>query len=281
MSTKLFKRNWCVTVDTLRLPKPVDITFKVEKSIKSEPNTCELKIYNLTKEHRKQLTESKKVSVRLEAGYENALTAIFIGELRNIYTQRDGTDLITVIEGKDAGRSYQSARVNRSFPAGTKYEVVAKACAQAMGIDQGNVDDAIAAARITGLGTVYPEGTTTYGPASRALTRVLSSAGLTWSVQDGVLQVLRGGRALQSTSVLLNSGTGLIESPVIDITKKKKKETQVVTAKMLIIPGVYPGRQLRIQSDVVTGTFRADKLTYIGDTRGSDWYIEADCKQLI
>ena len=49
--------------------------------------------------------------------------------------------------------------------------------------------------------------------AAEQLTELCRSAGLEWSVQSGVLQLLPRGRALQRSAVVLSSDTGLVGSP--------------------------------------------------------------------
>ena len=277
---KLFNRNWSIRLNDRKFDKPIDIAFKVEKSIKSEPNTCELRIWNLSEAHRKELTAADKVAVRIDAGYVEGITTIFNGELRYVHVERDGADLITVIEGKDGGHAYQTARINRSVPAGTSVENVLRLCAEAMGVGLGNVLDSIRNSRIGNVGAKYTEGKVLSGPVARILTTLLNSAGMTWSIQDGNLQVLDRGRARQDTSVLLTPDTGLVEA-VLDLTKKKKRQVQVVKVKTLMVPGIYPGRQLRVRSETIQGAYRADKLIYTGDTKEGDWYIDIECKELV
>jgi hypothetical protein len=49
---------------------------------------------------------------------------------------------------------------------------------------------------------------------------------------------------------------------------------------MLLVPDVYPGRQIRVESVDLSGAFRVEKVTYSGDSAGQDWYIRAECIEL-
>ena len=75
------RRAHKLTIDNFEL-SGLSITFKVTKSLKPEPNTCNLKIFGLSETHRRQLETSKAVPVRLEAGYKNALIVVDVRRIR-------------------------------------------------------------------------------------------------------------------------------------------------------------------------------------------------------
>jgi hypothetical protein len=104
------------------------------------------------------------------------------------------------------------------------------------------------------------------------LTALTRSAGLEWSIQDGNLQLLDRGKALAGTSLLLNSDTGLLDSPTVD-------NEGVLTAKMLMIPGVRCGGLVTIDAKRIKGTYRIEKATWSGDTSSTDWYVEINAKR--
>lgn len=264
--SSLYDRDWRVTVGTLQVDRPIDVAFHAEKTVRGEPNTAAIRIWNLAESNRRQVSEAHRKVVRLEAGYVGARHVVFQGEVRRAWTERDGADLVTVIEAAEGGRSYAAARINRSYPPGTSKATVVRDLVTALGLGLGNSAEAA-------TGT-YSAGTVVSGLASAELTGVLASLGYGWSVQAGAIQVLRNGQALQGTSVFLSPDTGLVGSPVVDADG-------TLTCKMLIMPDVYPGRQLRIESEAIRGPWRAVKCTYEGDSFTEAWYIEAECKELV
>jgi hypothetical protein len=62
----------------------LDMAFEVNKNLKAEANTCEVKILNLSLKNREILSSYKRVPVILEAGYKGFLQPIFVGDMCNI-----------------------------------------------------------------------------------------------------------------------------------------------------------------------------------------------------
>lgn len=272
----LRKRSWRVTVGNLRFVG-LDISFDVEKTIQRTPNKLSLRIYNLPVDARRELdqlsttkrTRAAKILVELEAGYEEARPLIFRGDLRTSASVREGADWLTTLESEDGGASVRWSRVNRSFPPGTRVDAVIRACADAMGVGVGNLDSVVSTAQLDGSGSTYSAGTVLSGPAPDELEGVLRSVGMTYSIQDDVLQILRRGRALQTTAVLLSSGTGLVDVPA-------RQADGTMRFRSLLIPDLYPGRQVQLQTSEVRGLFRITKAKYTGDTAGDPWYVECE-----
>lgn len=277
---RLFQRVWRVRVDTLQF-RGLDISFEVEKSTKAEPNKASIRVWNLTQDHRRQLEAMSvrrgqgRIKVELEVGYGGTEQTglIFRGDFRRAPSSAEGPDWVTELEGSDGGGAVLWSRVNRSFPAGTTVEAVVRACADAMGVGAGNSREVMARARLEGGGDTFPEGTVLSGSAAEELGHLLRSIGLRYSIQDGVLQVLERGQALQSTAVRLSPQTGLIDTPVTNADG-------TVSATCLLIPDIYPGRQVRFDGVDQAGFYRVEKAKYQGDTFGTEWYIHMECQPL-
>ena len=272
--TRLRQREWRIDVHNRRF-QDIDCQFEVVKKLGHAPNTCKITLFNLTESLRGELAQLSRVRVRIVAGYVGDSAVIFNGDLRHVTTGRSDTDILTVIEGNDGGAAYLTARINQSFAPGAAISTVVRACVSAMGLGLGNAAAAIAGARFEqGRGTSFGAGTTLSGSASRELTEVLRSVGMTWSIQNGAVQLLQRGEATRRTAVLLNERTGLLGSPHAERDGRVK-------AMMLLIPGVGPGQQLRIESEFVTGNFRVREAKFSGETDGEDWSILTDNEPLI
>lgn len=268
---ELFDRRVVVRVGSLEL-RDLDVTFDIERSLKPEPNTCSLKLYNLNVDHRSQIESLATVPVIVEAGYQGSGTSVlFHGDLRNAATSREGPDLITTIESGDGESGHARSRIHRSFGSETSVEAVLRELARAMQVGIGNAIEAIRAVSLETGPALFRDRVVLSGGVAAELEQLLRSCGLEYSVQGGALQVLRRGQPLAGTAVLLSPATGLIDSPVKELDDKKKP---IVTAKCLIIPDVYPGRLVKIESERLTGQFRIEHAKYAGDTAGADWSIE-------
>src|SRR5690606_14646912 len=118
------------------------------------------------------------------------------------------------------------------------------------------------------------EGTTVSGAAADSLTAILHAAGLRWSVQDGVVWIApRGARAPQPDSVLVRDGSGLAGPPSISTEG-------LLEIRMFLIPDVYPGRHIRVESERIKGPWQVERAVYVGDSRSDEWTITCECKEL-
>lgn len=250
--------------------------FKVEKTVKPEPNTCEVSIYNLSAEQRAQIEELRPkkgvktgVPILIEAGYQETGTSqIFLGDLRTVYSKREPADWVTTLETGDGEKASGTARINVSFGPKTLPATALRAIVKALGVGKGNSEKAVQALQRQGK-VLFPHGVTLSGSAAFHMTNFCKSADLEWSIQDGALQILDRGKTLAGTAIRLSSRSGLVESPSID-------QKGVLTCKMLMTPDVRPGSLLVLDALTVKGNYRVQKASYSGDTHGDDWTIEVE-----
>lgn len=275
----LFDRRVTVTVDTIEFTG-LDVAFKVEKTLKPQPNTCELSIWNLTADHQAQLEQLRPrakgavttgVPCKIEAGYKDATSLVWLGDLRTVDTVRDGPDWITHLTSGDGAQAWKNAKLHVSYGPKTSLETALRAMARALGVGEGNLGKVVKNLKMAGS-AIFPHGTVISGPVSRELQAFAASADLEVSVQDGALQFIDRGKALAGTALLLNDSTGLLDSPTVD-------NEGVLTAKMLMIPGVRCGGLVTIDAARIKGTYRIEKATWSGDTSSTEWEIEINAKR--
>lgn len=245
----------------------LDCTFRVRKNLKQEPNKCELDIYNLSDSSRRLLETPNKLVLRLEAGYPDAISQLYLGEVRAAQSIKDGPDIITHIESGDSEKEMQSAHINLSIGPKVPADVALTAIARSLGVGLGNVQKAAAKLRSKGSAP-FGQGSLVFGSATRALDDFCRSADLEWSVQDGVLQILDRGKALEGSAVLLSPSTGLVGSPSVD-------HKGVVSFTALIQPDLHPGKKVTFDSQSVKAGqgYRIQECEYSGDSSGSEWYV--------
>lgn len=269
--SRLFGRAWSITIDTLQLTGH-RAQFQIRKSLKPEPNTCNLQIWGLNSAHRSQLAElrpekgaTRGIPVRIEAGYEEATTLLWLGDLRTVESTYDQSGWVTVLGAGDGEKAVQNSRIGESFGAKTDAGTALRAAAKALGVDAGNVDAVASRIKLGSQGTRYQSGRVLYGPTARVIDDIARSADLEWSIQDGALQFVDRGKVLSGSAVYLSSNTGLVGSPTVDNEGK-------LSATSLIIPDLKPGRLLVIESKSVRGNFRVESAEWSGDTWEGDWY---------
>ena len=280
---RLADRVWSVDIGTTRIrnvdgARELSVIFEVAKSLEREPNTATVRIANLSRSTRRSMEEAEDPQVTLRAGYPDLDDIIFVGDARDIWSERDGTEVWTNIEAEDGGRSYRTAEIERSFEADTSVETVIRYCAEAMGVGLGNTTVAIDGATLTQADDRYAEGITLSGPAWRQLDRVCRSCSLRWSVQNGVLQLRGSGRPAVTRAILLRPGSGLVGSPTRG-KKEPRQEHASYSVRSLLIPGLYPGRVVRVESEEVNADLLCRRARYSGDTRGEDWFADLEVQE--
>lgn len=290
---ELRQRDWLVRVAGFEF-SGLDIEFDVKKSLRPEPNTCSLTVFGLSDASRRSVEQlniydpkkvkgaSKtatigevktklptsvarapkpgKIRVEIEAGYKEARSLIWRGDLRRGITHYDGPEIRLEIEGEDGGRTLLQSRVNQTFPPGTRVLDVVKECAGALGIGLGNIR-----AVESKLNGVYTHGTSISGQASELLAGILRRAGVNYSVQNGVLQFRELGKGLVTRGLLLNQHTGLIGRP-------ERDATGAIMATTLLIPDVAPGAYVQLDSRDFKGTYFIKSVNSRGQSAGNDWY---------
>jgi hypothetical protein len=268
---QLFNRYIAVTVGTKKITG-LRMTFKVVKSIKPEPNTAEITIYNLSADTRTAL-QTAKVPVQIEAGYVGQAEVLFRGELRKPVSVGRGADWVTTFTSGDGDVAYRSARLDKSFAPGTPMVEAFKEGAKRLGVGLGDSLAKIAQARGR-EGTVdFPNGETFSGQLVRELDRIAKTAGVEWSIQDGVLQVTPLGQPTDEQSILLSAATGLVGSP-------EAGEKGAIKATSLLQPGIRPGRLLQLDAVNLRGAFRVESVEHTGDNFAQPWYSVATCRAL-
>lgn len=275
--TLLFGRTWRVQVGRLVVEPPLRVGFEIERSARSAPNTATIHLHNLSRESQSLVEEAAEALVVIEAGYREERTQIFRGAVLRARagresparSARDGIEVVTTVEASDAGVEYRRARIARSYQPGVSVSTVLRDCVEALGLGRGNLAEVEAFAALDGGQTSYPEGTVLAGQASRELTRILRSYGLTWSAQHGAVQVARRGRALQAQAVRLSPSTGLVGVPEVGTRGRVKVTT-------LLSPELRPGRRVRLESERLEATLVVRSVRYEGDSDAESWYAHCE-----
>lgn len=245
------------------------VSFAIEKHVGREPNTAEVTIYNLAERSRAEMQKTP-LHVRIDAGYDGQLERIFTGDVRWAESRHEGVDWITKLQLGDGDRGFRYARVNRSYKAGVDARTAVVEAAKALGYK----------ARLSPIAerelrAQFAAGLTMYGTARDELTRLLSPYGMSWSVQDGRLQIFRPGEYRTEQPIEITQDTGLIGTPEFGAPEKKGKPP-TLTFRTLLKPTLTAGGRVRVASRSVQGTFKLLRVTHDGDTHGEAWYSECE-----
>lgn len=271
--TRFYIRNVRATVDNKRY-EGLRMAFQVVTSIRPEPNTAELTIYNLNKDSRTAV-QKEKVPVLIEAGYNNEYAAIFKGYLRDASNTNRGTDWITTLITGDGDIAWRESRVKESFKKGAEIDKVIEQLFKRLGpsVDVRDALNKVKSGNFREGLTQFTRGTTLYGKTVEQLSKMMKSKGLEWFVDQGQIQVVERGKVLPTPDgkiQRLTANTGLIGSPQVG-------EGKTIKITALLQPTFRLGTLVQVESDSATGNYRITKLTHSGDTYDQNFYtlIEA------
>lgn len=251
-------------------PSGLDIEFTIERTLKPEPNTCNIVVYNLNEDSRKLLSGAKKLTIKLEAGYQGGTSLLYLGEVRAAWTSRNGPDFLTHLESGDGEKEVQKSRINASYGAKVPMYAAVSAIVKALGVGAGNsttISSLLASKGIANIG-----GGALTGSAAQRLTDICRSAQLEWSIQHGNIQILDIGQTISKQAIQVSADTGMIESPTVDCDG-------VLSFSTLIIPGMNPGVLVNMNSLFVNGGYRVERCKWHGQIFGNDWQVDCEAKK--
>jgi hypothetical protein len=270
---QLFQRVAAVTVDTVKVTG-LRVQFKATKTLRPEPNTIDIQISNLAAQTRKQF-QKNSVRVLLEAGYkgegQSTSEQVFLGDARHIWSVYEQPDWVTHIQSGDSEMTIRNASISESFSKGARKADVLK---KLMGTMKADVKDAMAKVSSSGFSAgvdQFAKGLTLHGNTARELTKILDSSGYSWSIQDGVMQILKSGETSPEPAIVLDTKSGLLGSPELG-------DDGYLKIKSLLQPGLKPGRKVILQSEIFKGALMVVKVIHSGDTHGPAWFSEIEAQ---
>jgi hypothetical protein len=265
-----FERVITVLVDDLKV-EGLRCEVKADRSLKKEPNTLDLKIYNLSASTRGAMKRTGAKVVVL-AGYARGSTGIiFSGEARTTDHVRASPDIVTHVQCADGEEALRFAVITAAFKPGVSAREVVSGITAAMGVNKGNAVEEVE--RV--VGAAFAAGVSFHGKAKDELDALLKKLGLTWSVQDGALLVLPAGGALPGDAVLISPDTGLVGSPD-HATPDKKGGPSLLRFRALMAPNLRCGSLVQLQSREIHGTYVVQRVVHSGDTHGGEWYSDVE-----
>ena len=251
--------------------KELRMQFKVERNLETNPNTGEIKIYNLNQSNRDKLSSEGAICT-FDAGYAGNEKHLLQGTIARVSHIKQGPDWITSIELGDGEKALKTATVDKTFTAGaTGQDVISEVVGVLKRIKDGGIESVKNLA--AGLVKNFTSGITISGSATDILKSLGETMGFESSVQDGELVLLPKNTVGTQTAVDLSPSTGLVGSPAPLKQEDKAKQPRTgVTVRSLLQPDVIPGRLFVLQDTSISGSFRAEKVTHEGDSREGPFY---------
>lgn len=271
MATPLFGRTVVIQLGDTEIVKSYSdlrVSFSVEKTLSSEPNTANIEVYGLSRDSIANfLAANTDLRVRLFAGYAGAPVMIFEGypvKKEGLVFTPGPPESVLKIKAKDGTRRFERARVNLSLDTEMTYEDILVEVAGSLGLPV-DVIDAPPDIRLT-------SGTTLVGQAEDILDRLALASNADWSSQDGKFQFVQRRGARPGQGPLFSSAL----RNIVGAAKRKDKGIELTT---FLQGALVPGGLFRYESDYgsLNGDYKITKVRYAGDSRsGNQFYATVE-----
>ena len=266
----LFNRKWLVAIGQQGQPgnayDKLRVVFDIDKNLFSSPNKSKIGVYNLTLTQRRGISIANPATgqlgdiVRLDAGYQDLVETLYIGDIARAKSERKGADIITTFECGDSEKQLIYSHFEQSYPPGTTLVRIITDCAKALGVNIGT---------ILGVPTkTYNSGVSFSGSVKGTLDKILAFQALEWSVQNGTLNIIPTTAHLGTEAVLISKETGMIGVP--------SQGEEFLQFTSLLNPKLVPGALVFLETQTVNGSFKIRRSHFEGDSHGQKWQVECE-----
>jgi len=292
-------RSWSLVVvggtvetDILDLSS-LKFRFRTQQFDEESPNTCEIRVYNLSPATVKKVRE-EYTRVKLAAGYQNStLGQLFDGTIRQFRVGRENAlDSYLDILAADGDLPYGFGVVNDTVPKGATQDTIVRRIAR-VSSEPLPIDTLPTILN----GTESLRGKVLFGMARDYIRDAAVTNQCTWSIQNGQLQMISTDSYKPGAVVEINTGSGMIGVP--ELTE------QGVSIRCLVNPKIVVGGLIKINNAELNqiiqanpndprvfnsvaaiqhlaslsadGLYRVYVIEHSGDTRGVEWYSDLIC----
>lgn len=220
--------------ETLTIQPPFTVEFDITRNTLTSANVASIRIYNLSPKNRSQIRKDVTNygdlrQVQLAAGYGTNLPIIFVGNITQAWSVREGNNFITQIESFDGGYAFANGQTNTTYPAGTQQQTIVENMASSLpGVTVGAIGEF--SGSIT-RGNAYTGNTTN-------LLNALTGGGM--FIDNGKVNCLGNSECLEGEIQIINSDTGLLGTPV--------REQTILNFDMLFEPRLIVGQKIQLDS---------------------------------
>lgn len=250
-------------------PVALHVNFSLQKSDLETQNTGRVTLWNLNPSQLAVLNE-KDCVVSLKAGYGSKLALIFAGIVSYVSTTIDSADRKTEIEVIDNLVEIRDTYVSVSYNGTVNWKIIFDDVAAQMGVAVSYSYNAEFVDISNGFSFV--------GLARDIMTKGCKCCNLSWSIQNGVMQVKKPGDVMSREVYVLSPDTGLLGIParvVITQDEATGKNTLGWDVEYFLNGAINIDDYVKLESETVTGYFLVYSLEISGDNVSGDWICKA------
>lgn len=266
-----FKRVYAFSIGIYRITQ-LRMRFTCTYYLGGYIPMLEIEIYNLTNETINQML-IPGFFFFLEAGYEKDSPIIFKGQIRNVFTVRDDTDLITHILAGGLDTPLRETKINKTLDFAKSLTEVIKDYLLSALIPIGQIK--IIEAPIQGSISVSDN-------FLGAMNGLAKAYNFEWFIHNDLFYAYDRFLFPDRQLYIISAETGLLDTPVLT--------ERGVDVRMLMEPSIRPKDQYIVQStglavtqavlgqtkirEQVKGVQYAREIRHLGDTHSDSWYTE-------
>lgn len=303
-----------IVIENLEGNEGLEMQFQVRRSINSTTSSGSVTIYNLPRSLRglvegearrigniddliedgtlwsigpldevgSQATPANQgyATIEIQAGYDGAVSTIFLGTTLDTVTKDDTITIETVITASSGISQVALSVANQTFDRGTDTFVVLDALRRTLKLGPGNCTPAnwakfladAALVKNRGGQSIFAQSSVLSAPymvtdaADQQLDEFLKYTGVRWFIDEGELWLM--------------PRLGYIEGPVARLEPLKERPARnpagLLVCRAFLTPSAKPGRQVLLDGtgvdDAVTALYRCDEVAHDGDTNASGEY---------
>lgn len=247
--------------------RDIHISFSVERADTNSANSAKISLWNLSPEHLVELAKDD-CTVILRAGYGTFMPLIFSGIVTFMRTKKDGSDVVTELELVDNRVELRDTYVSLSYAGRVSCKTLIQDTAAQMGLT--------ASISYNADFSEIPNGFSYVGPAVNVLTKACDTSGLTWSINNGVLQIKKPCDTMTREAYELSAETGLIGIPErVQVSTADDSYEYGWDVEYLMNAAITIDDYVYLNSIYVRGFFRVYSLTIEGDNVEGSWSCKA------
>jgi len=220
----------------IEIANPLTIEFQIERSTGASLNNAILRVYNLKESSRSVIFQNRfdmknrtidKRRIVLQAGY-GELSTIFIGDLMEAYSYRQGSDIITYMQALDSAALTYNSYINKTFDKGITRKDLFDELANFIGLKKGAVGETEGE---------YKRAVPINGNTFNLLDKNFKDE---YFIDLETINKLKPNEAIKGQLFNINSETGLLGTPLLQGT--------FINVDLIFEPRIRVGQVVQIES---------------------------------
>lgn len=260
---------------------PLHISFSIEKGDKESNNTATVKLWNLSPATIAEIGRKNAV-LELRAGYGANLPLILAGDISKSITEQENANQVTTIEVVDGLVAVRDTYTSISFAKKTNGLMIIDSIANSMGVSYLISEDAKKKLEQK----LFANGYSAVGAGKTVLQKICRTCGLSWSIQNGVLQIVVAGGTITPKAYVLSAGTGLLDIPK-EITigssskdSQKQEEQKGYEVRYFMNGAIGVDDLVMLDSKRAKGYFKVCSVAINGDNFDGEWTCTAQITEV-